>query len=173
MPRFIILGVVLAVAFTLYTLVDAAMTESRRARGVPKPVWVVICVVLPVIGGILWLTVGKGDGHEPKPAVRPDDDPRFGAMSADNVDQRIADLEQQLRELDDEVYPGEASNTGGGEGRPASGEAGSATESGGRPADGLDGDSDVSGTDPDADGGGRDGADADSTKADPEDGQAR
>lgn len=114
MPRFIILGVVLAVAFTLYTLVDAAMADSRRARGVPKPVWVVICVVLPVIGGILWLTVGKGDGHQQQSQARPDDDPHFGAMSTDNVDLRIADLEQQLRALDDEVFPGEQPDAGGG-----------------------------------------------------------
>lgn len=111
MARFIILAVVLAIAFTLYSLVDAAMTDPQRARGVPKPMWVVICVLLPVVGGILWLSVGKGDGR--KAAVRrevhPDDDPRYGAMSTEHVDQRIADLESQLRALDDEVYPGEGS----------------------------------------------------------------
>ena len=35
-----IVGIVIAVAFTLYTLVDAAMTDHSRARGVPKPVWI-------------------------------------------------------------------------------------------------------------------------------------
>ncbi|MDA3146595.1 PLDc_N domain-containing protein [Leucobacter sp. UCMA 4100] len=114
MARFIILAVVLAIAFTLYSLVDASMTDARRARGVPKPVWVVICVVLPVIGGILWLMVGKGDGREPAKQVAPDDDPRYGALSTEHVDQRIADLESQLRALDDEVFPGEGA--GGGEG---------------------------------------------------------
>jgi len=107
MARFIILGVVLAVAFTLYSLVDAAMTDSRRMRGVSKPVWVVICVVLPVIGGILWFTVGKGDGKPEPHMPRPDDDPRFGAMADEKVDERIKELEEQLRALDDEVYPGE------------------------------------------------------------------
>lgn len=107
MPRFIILGVVLAIAFTLYSLVDAAMTDQRRIRGVSKPFWVVICVLLPVIGGILWFTVGKGDG-KPKPRQStPDDDHNFGVMSPHNVDERIADLESQLRALDEEVYPGE------------------------------------------------------------------
>lgn len=109
MARILILGVVLAVAFTLYSLVDAAMTESRKARGVSKAVWVVICVVLPVIGGVLWFMVGKGDGSEPaRPRTMDDEDSEgYGQMSADNVDERIADLEQQLRALDDEVYPGE------------------------------------------------------------------
>lgn len=112
MPRFIILAVVLAIAFTLYSLVDASMTDARRARGVPKPMWVVICVLLPVIGGILWLTVGKGDGKVAPTPTRPDDDPRFGPMSTDKVDRRIADLEEQLRALDDEVFPGEAEQPG-------------------------------------------------------------
>lgn len=107
MVRFIILGVVLGVAFTLYSLVDVAMTDSSRARGVPKAVWVVITVVLPVIGGILWLTVGKGSGQQEAPVVAPDDDPRFGDMSQEAMDRRIADLEEQLRALDEETYPGE------------------------------------------------------------------
>lgn len=107
MVRFIIIGVVLAIAFTLYTLVDAAMSDSSRARGVPKPVWVLITILIPVIGGFMWLTVGKGDGR-PAPTVRaPDDDPRFGDLSPDETDKRIAELEQQLLALDDEVFPGE------------------------------------------------------------------
>lgn len=110
MVRFIIIGVVLAIAFTLYTLVDAAMSDSSRARGVPKPVWVLITILIPVIGGFMWLTVGKGDGR-PAPTVRaPDDDPRFGDLSPDETDKRIAELEQQLLALDDEVFPGELTN---------------------------------------------------------------
>lgn len=112
--RFFIIGAVIAVAFTLYALVDAAMTDGARARGAAKPVWVVIIVVLPVIGGILWFTIGKGD-EVAVAAVRrtaPDDDPRFtGAqqMSEAELDAHMRELEERLRELDDEVYPGEES----------------------------------------------------------------
>lgn len=107
MVRFIIIAVVLGVAFTLFSIVDAAMSDPRRSRGVGKHVWVLLCVVLPVLGGVLWLTLGKGpeDGGEQFSA--PDDDPGFGAMSKREMDQRIADLEQQLQELDEEVFPGE------------------------------------------------------------------
>lgn len=107
MVRFIIIGVVLGVAFTLYSLVDAAMTDSSRARGVSKPVWIVLTVLLPVIGGILWFTIGKGSGQQEIAESAPDDDPRFGAMSQEAMDQRIADLEAQLRALDEETFPGE------------------------------------------------------------------
>lgn len=107
MVRFIIIGVVLGVAFTLFSIVDAAMSDPKRSRGVGKHVWVLLCVILPVIGGLLWLTLGKGpEGGEPQ-TTAPDDDPRFGAMSSKEMDLRIAELEQQLRALDDEVFPGE------------------------------------------------------------------
>lgn len=109
MVRFVIIGIVIAVAFTLYALVDAAMADGRRARGVSKPVWVVLVVVLPVIGGVLWFTIGKGAVPAKRPTP-PDDDPRFAGtrMSKDAVDEHMRDLEARLRELDDEVYPGEA-----------------------------------------------------------------
>lgn len=109
MVRFGIIGIVIAVAFTLYALVDAAMTDHNRARGVAKPVWVVLIVVLPVLGGILWFVIGKG---EESFAVRraPDDDPRFTGtkLSSSELNTHMADLEKRLRELDDEVFPGEA-----------------------------------------------------------------
>lgn len=108
MVRFGIIGIVIAVAFTLYALVDAAMTDHNRARGVPKSVWVVLIVVLPVLGGILWFVIGRGDGSEAQRNA-PDDDPRFTGnnLSSSELDTHMADLEKRLRELDDEVFPGE------------------------------------------------------------------
>ncbi|WP_241156094.1 PLDc N-terminal domain-containing protein [Leucobacter chromiireducens] len=108
MVRFGIIGIVIAVAFTLYSLVDAAMTDGARARGVAKPVWVVLIVVLPVIGGILWFVIGKGDAPAARPAA-PDDDPRFSGtrMSSGDLDAHMRDLEDRLRELDEETFPGE------------------------------------------------------------------
>lgn len=121
MVRFVIIGVVIAVAFTLYALVDAAMSDAARARGVSKPVWILLVVLLPVIGGILWFTVGKGQVPAAQPTP-PDDDPRFtgNRMSSQDLDAHVRDLEERLRELDDEVFPGEdqqrennATNAGG------------------------------------------------------------
>lgn len=108
MVRLAIVGVIVAVAFILYALVDAAMSDPRRSRGVSKPVWVVIVVVLPVIGALLWFTIGKGRGPIPSPAKAPDDDPNFSGtrMSDREVDEHLKELEARLRELDDEVYPG-------------------------------------------------------------------
>lgn len=111
MVRFIIIGAVIAVAFTLYSLVDAAMTDHSRARGVSKPVWIVIIVLLPVVGAVLWLMIGKGSpatGPASRTHVAPDDDPRFtGRQLSDAERDSLRDLEARLRELDDETFPGE------------------------------------------------------------------
>jgi hypothetical protein len=131
MVRFLIIGIVIAVAFTLYALVDAAMTDGSRARGVSKPVWVVVIVLLPVIGGILWFLIGKGATPATRPQA-PDDDPRFSGtrMSSVDLDDHMRDLEDRLRELDDEVFPGEPDEPGD---APRTGASG---ETRGRPAAG-------------------------------------
>ena len=141
MVRFGIIGIVIAVAFTLYSLVDAAMTDGSRARGVAKPVWVVLIVLLPVIGGILWFVIGKGAVPAARPAA-PDDDPRFSGtrMSSDDLDTHMRDLEARLRELDEETFPGEelrggATGTEAGD-APAAGSGSSG--SGAANADGAD-----------------------------------
>ncbi|MFC6235875.1 PLD nuclease N-terminal domain-containing protein, partial [Leucobacter soli] len=115
MVRFVIIAVVIGVAFTLYALVDAAMSDARRARGLSKPVWVVLIVLLPVIGASLWFTIGKDRGPIAPPPVRaPDDDPRFsgGRMSDDELDAHMRELEDRLRELDEETFPGEEAGSG-------------------------------------------------------------
>lgn len=139
MVRVAIIGVVVAAAFTLYALVDAAMSEPSRARGLSKPVWVVLVVVLPVIGAALWFTIGRGNGSAPaRTASAPDDDPRFSGtrMNARDLDAHMRELEDRLRELDEEVFPGErpaeeaagdersAGPAGEASARPGTGEAG-------------------------------------------------
>lgn len=112
MVRFVMIGVVIGVAVTLYALVDAAMSDPARARGVSKPAWIIIIVLLPLIGAILWFTIGKDRGRTPvpEPVRAPDDDPGFsGPMPTDEeLDEHMRELEERLRELDDETFPGES-----------------------------------------------------------------
>ncbi len=112
MVRFVIIGAVIALAFTLYAIVDVVMTHAVRARGVSKPAWVLIVVLLPVIGATLWFTLGKDRGPTsvPQRIRTPDDDPRFTTPSMSNaeLDEHMRELEERLRELDDEKFPGES-----------------------------------------------------------------
>ncbi len=137
MVRLAIIGVIVAVAFILYALVDAAMSDPARARGVSKPVWVVLVVVLPVIGAILWFAIGKGRGPAPAPTKAPDDDPRFSGtrLSPAEIDAHVEELEARLRELDEEVFPGVDDAQPAPEGRTDSGAAEASDDEAGR-ADG-------------------------------------
>jgi hypothetical protein len=80
-----LLRVVLAVAVLaifVYGLVDVIRTEARLTRGISKPAWIVVMIVLPVIGAVLWLLIGRPRGNPPqrqnyRHPTAPDDDPDF------------------------------------------------------------------------------------------------
>jgi hypothetical protein len=106
MVRWLVIGSIAAVAFTVYALVDLFMTHAPRVRAFPKPVWIAIVVALPIIGPLLWLVVGKGSKGTPKKrgvGKAPDDDPSFlGSLDTESADERIRRLEEELRKLDEE-----------------------------------------------------------------------
>ena len=95
---------VVAVAFWVFTIVDCAVQPPNRHRGVSKPVWIFIVVLLPVLGGILWLIVGRMRASTVAARRAPDDDPEFlgriGSIS--DQDERIRRLEEELAQLDSE-----------------------------------------------------------------------
>lgn len=106
MARSLIVGGFLAVIFWVFSIVDVAAQPAARHRGVSKTIWVLIVVLLPVLGGILWFALGrrrKGD----TPTIRslaPDDDPEsLRRMSTAETDARIRKLEEELARLDDEA----------------------------------------------------------------------
>lgn len=80
MTRFAIVGIAVLIALTVFALVDAILIDRFRVRGVPKGVWVVLILILPGIGALLWFLVGrgrKGSGGNGRRSVAPDDDPDF------------------------------------------------------------------------------------------------
>lgn len=111
MARFLVVLTVIAVAFTIYTLVDVLLTDRARVRGLQKPVWALIVVLLPVIGGLLWLVIGKARRTSGgSRLIAPDDDPDFlGSINRDDVvrraeqEERLRRLEQELADLDDDT----------------------------------------------------------------------
>jgi hypothetical protein len=80
MLRVVVVVAVLVVF--VYGLVDVIRTDRRQTKGISKPAWIVVQVVLPVIGAVLWFLIGRPRGTGPSPAgyshpVAPDDDPDF------------------------------------------------------------------------------------------------
>ena len=103
---YLVLALLLA-AFWVYSIVDCAVQPPTRHRGVSKPIWLLIVILLPVLGGILWFIVGRGRAGVPVLRRAPDDDPEFlGRLSpaarADQ-DERNRRLEEELAQLDSEA----------------------------------------------------------------------
>lgn len=109
MIRYAIVGIIVAVAIVLYAFIDAAMIDRRRMRGLSKPAWLAVIVLLPVIGALLWFLLGRGKASQAKPVSAPDDDPRFTAtkLSSEELDEHVRELEERLRMLEEETFPGE------------------------------------------------------------------
>jgi phospholipase D-like protein len=80
--------VVIVVVLFVYALFDLIATPSKRTRYLPKPLWFVVLLLVP-IGPLVWLGVGRvrrlpGGGRpkptrtQPPPGPRgPDDDPDY------------------------------------------------------------------------------------------------
>ena len=104
MVRILLPAVLLLIAFWVYSIVDCALLPPTRHRGVSKPVWILIVVLLPVLGGILWFVVGRGRQRQAPVYKAPDDDLEFlGSIgSISDQDERIRRLEAELAALDAE-----------------------------------------------------------------------
>jgi hypothetical protein len=107
-----VIGGFLAAVFWVFGIVDCIVQPASRHRGVPKGVWIAIVVLIPVIGGVLWFTIGRlRPGHtaaqerylplddEPGPAHE-----RHGITEAEQ-ERRIRELEEELARLDDRGDP--------------------------------------------------------------------
>lgn len=135
MTRLLLILALVATVFWVFTIVDCAIQPPTRHRGVSKPVWILIVVLLPVLGGILWLAVGRARKSAIAARRAPDDDPEFlgriGTIS--DQDERIRRLEEELAQLDAEdddpkwnppVAPPQASGDAAATGSTASGAPG-------------------------------------------------
>ncbi|HET7900431.1 MAG TPA: PLD nuclease N-terminal domain-containing protein [Candidatus Nanopelagicales bacterium] len=49
----------LELALLVFCLIDCIQTPSHQIRNLEKPVWVVLIVLLPLIGGVAWLVAGR------------------------------------------------------------------------------------------------------------------
>jgi len=111
MARVLVFAVIAAAVLTVFAVVDCALTERRRVRALPKWAWLLIALVVPLVGPLLWLLIGRGSART-RPVVRvigPDDDPDFlGSRGrprplAAPEDARWKELEQELANLDSDA----------------------------------------------------------------------
>ncbi|MDO4898197.1 MAG: PLD nuclease N-terminal domain-containing protein [Rothia sp. (in: high G+C Gram-positive bacteria)] len=81
----IIGGGALLLAVWIYAVLDAAQADSNRVRTLPKGLWILITLLFPLLGSVLWFWLGRpnkssyGSFGPPmaRPERAPDDDPEF------------------------------------------------------------------------------------------------
>jgi hypothetical protein len=111
MARFLLYAIPAIVV--LYALIDALQTPRALARTLPKWLWLVVIILVPVIGAVAWLIWGRAPREaygaaETAPRRRrgrgpaaPDDDPTFLRQLDDEAWQR------KMRERRDGQAPGD------------------------------------------------------------------
>ena len=98
---------VVYLALVVFALVDVLTSNDGQVKHLPKIGWVILIVLLPLIGSIVWLIAGKDRAlptmHRPEPA-RP--------QSLSTTEQELAALEaeiefhekqEKLRRLEEEL----------------------------------------------------------------------
>lgn len=107
MARLLVVLPFVVLAFDVFSIADVAFTEPRRVRALNKPLWVILILILPVLGAILWFAIGKArrDRDGDRRTTAPDDDPAFlrNLRRDEQQDERIRRLEQELSDLDDDT----------------------------------------------------------------------
>jgi len=97
----------LIIAFMVFALVDVIRRDDSQVKYMPKLVWVLLVVLLPFLGSVLWFALGReypeGGIQLPRPQrrQRPNQPPASPVMPATPIDTRTT--EQQIADLDREI----------------------------------------------------------------------
>jgi hypothetical protein len=77
-----VLLVLAAIGVTIYAIIDCFGSDDAEMRSLPRPLWLLVIVAVPLLGGLTYLTLGR----QPAPGsptsrrlrtIGPDDDPDF------------------------------------------------------------------------------------------------
>lgn len=100
---------ILSVAIAIFALADCIQTEDDKVRGLPKWAWIVLIVLIPWIGPITWLIVGKDrtggtrggpgrSGPQRGGPLAPDEDPEFLRKLDEDIRRERREKERLRRE---------------------------------------------------------------------------
>jgi len=74
------LPLIIIALLMIYSVVEVAQAPGGAVRRMPKWMWAAAVICLPLVGAVLWLTLGRPTREslgEDVPVVGPDDDPDF------------------------------------------------------------------------------------------------
>lgn len=97
----------------IYALIEAISTPSERVRIMPKGLWIIVIILIPLIGGVLWLLFGNQNSYlastvqgfkktsGPIRPTSPDDDDEFlRSLDIQRAQQKRA---EELRKREEEL----------------------------------------------------------------------
>ena len=95
--------VISAVGLLLFAaaLIDVITRDESQVRHLPKIGWIIIVILLPVVGSIVWFAVGREYGTSS--ALGSFGDPRRHEVAAAAQDERRRSTEDELAALDREI----------------------------------------------------------------------
>jgi hypothetical protein len=102
---------ILVIVLMVGALVDIIKREDSQVRFLPKMAWIVIVILLPLIGGLLWFAIGREYSEaglripRMRPAGRPSKRPApqpapppSAPVDTRSTEQQIADLDREIEE---------------------------------------------------------------------------
>jgi hypothetical protein len=101
-----VLLVLAAIGVTLYAVIDCLRSDDDEIRTLPKPLWLLIIVAVPLFGGMVWILFGREPVHRSPMSRRyralgPDDDVDF--LRSLQIPRRDTDRKRKERPEDDEA----------------------------------------------------------------------
>ncbi|MBU8579111.1 PLD nuclease N-terminal domain-containing protein [Brevibacterium luteolum] len=100
MTRILVAAALILVAVTLYSFFDCVVRDRAHIRVLPKWGWLLVILLVPVFGLLLWFLFGRSSFGQRRSAgpVAPDDDPEYLQKIADEVEQ--AERRKRREELE-------------------------------------------------------------------------
>ena len=102
------LPVLLVFFLWVWVILDVIATDRIVVRNLPKEMWLMIVIILPAVGSVAWLVLGRPErarftpgGHTSRPEIR---GPEDSADFQDRSDQRrLIAWEEELRRREEEL----------------------------------------------------------------------
>jgi len=99
--------------FTVFVTVFAASAKKNEVRNLPKLAWIVICLFVPIIGGLLYLVLGRPIGGPRSrfgktKIVAPDDDPTFLRDLSEKLEKEKPEAQEPENETDPDEDSGDS-----------------------------------------------------------------
>ena len=117
-------------ALWAYCIFDVISTDEALMRNMPKVLWLIVVIILPTVGSVAWLLLGRPLGaglrpgdtsthrpiqpryRPPQRSLAPDDDPAFLA-GLDDETKRLKAWEDDLKRREDDLRKRDEEGGGG------------------------------------------------------------